>query len=192
MALSQDEQRAALASWMPPGLAWVAFRITDTNAWRFLNGLAPEFVRLAGFIEASRKTIPKIDNNDDFIDAWESSLAIPDDCFPGTGTLEERWTHVLVKFASMNVQTADDFVALAAVFGFPVTVEGGFESVLYPAGFSSDKEARNTIVVTFSTLEVGVFPYTFPFTFEESQSNIIICIFEKLKPAHNDIRFLFS
>lgn len=191
MALTQDEQRAALASWMPPGMAWVAFRITDTNAWKFLNGLAPEFVRLAAFIKDARVTIPKTTNNDDFIEEWEFAVGIPDDCLPGTGTLEERWTHVLAKFALMNVQTSNDFVTLAAIFGFTVTVEGGIGSVLYPGSFGSDKEARNTIVVTFDVAEPSAFPYTFPFTFEQNQTAIIECLFTDLKPANNEILFLY-
>ena len=172
-------------------MAWVAFRITDTNAWKFLNGLAPEFVRLATSIREARVTIPHIDNNSDFIDEWEAAMAIPDDCFPGTGTLEERWAHVLAKFASMNVQTSADFVVLAAVFGFTVTVEGGIGSVLYPGSFGSDKEARNTIVITFDVVEPNSFPYTFPITFQQNQTKIMECMFEKLRPANNQLEFLY-
>lgn len=191
MALTQDQERRALASWMPPGMAWAAFRITDTNAWRFLNGLAPEFVRLATFIREARVTIPKITNNDDFIDEWEVAMAIPDDCFPGTGTLVERWTHVLAKFALMNVQSSADFVALAAVLGFTVTVEGGIGSVLFPGTISDPKEARNTIVVTFDVEEPNAFPFTFPITFEQNQTQVVECAFETLRPAHNQLRFLY-
>lgn len=191
MALTQDEQRAALASWMPPGMAWVAFRITDTVAWSFLNGLAPEFVRLAQSISDSRVTIPNTGNNGDFIDEWEVAMGIPDGCLPGTGDLVERWTHVLAKFASMNVQTSADFVALAAIFGFNVTVEGGIGSVLYPGVLTTEKEARNTIVVTFDISEPNAFPFTFPITFEQNQTVIVECVFNKLRPANNQLKFLY-
>ncbi len=191
MALSLDDQRRALASWMPPGMAWAAFRISNTNAFKLLNGLAPEFVRFAQSIKDARVTIPKVTNNSDFIEEWEVAMAIPDDCFPGSGTLEERWTHVLVKFALMNVQTAPDFVTLAALFGFTITVEGGIGSVLYPASFGSDKEARNTIVVTFDVVDPLGFPFTFPFIFGQSQTSIIECVFEKLRPANNQLMFLY-
>ncbi len=192
MALTQEEQRAALTSWMPPGMAWAAFRITDTNAWKFLNGLAPEFERLAANIEAARLTIPKVTNNTDFLLEWEFALEIPDGCLPATGSTEERWTHVLAKFASMNVQTSPDFVALAAIFGFIVTVEGGIGSELFTAGFfASDKEARNSIVVTFDVVEPNSFPYTFPITFEQNQTQIVECVFAGLIPVHNQITFLY-
>lgn len=192
MALTQDEQRAALVSWMPPGMAWVAFRITDTVAWKFLNGLAPEFVRLAQLIEDSRKTIPKTSNNTDFLLEWEFALGIPDDCLPATGSTEERWTHVLAKFASMNIQTNADWIALAAIFGFVITVSGGIGSSLYPVGFfADDKEARNYIVVTFDIVEPIAFPYTFPIQFEQNQTQIMECMFTKLKPVHNMITFLY-
>lgn len=191
MALTQDEQRAALASWMPPGMAWAAFRITDTKAWQLLNGLAPEFVRLSQSLTDARATIPNVNNNADFLPEWEFAMAIPDDCFLSTGTIRERWTHVLAKFALMNVQSADDFEALGAVFGFDITVEGGIGSVLYPASFGSDKEARNTIVITFDIEEPSAFPYTFPFTFEQNQTAVMECMFEKLRPATSQLMFLY-
>lgn len=184
--LSLDEQRQAIASWMPPGMAWAAFRLANTNAYNFLLGLASEFVRMAAFIAAARVTIPNSTNNDDFIAEWEEAVGIPDSCLLGTGTLEERWRHVLVKFAGANIQTANDFVALAGIFGFTITVQGGMD---FRPDFGSDKEARNTIVVTFATTEVEVFPYTFPFTFEESQSLIIECLLTTLKPVTSNIDF---
>ena len=49
---------------------------------------------------------------------WESAVGIPDSCFPGTGTIDERRAHVLLKLAKMNVQTAEEFVTLGISLGF--------------------------------------------------------------------------
>ena len=191
MALTVTEQRDAIASWMPLGIVWTSFHTIGTNCYNFLVGLASEFVRFAEHVKEARETIPKITNNTDFLPEWESAMGIPDDCFSATGSTSERWTHVLVKFAMMNIQSCPDFVSLAAVFGFTITCEGGIESSLYPAGFPDDKTARNTIVITFDVSEPVAFPYTFPITFEQNQTVIMECMFTKLKPAHNDIQFLY-
>ncbi len=113
---NQQEQAQSLRAYMPSGRLF-----NGDNFKNWMLGLAGELIRATELIETySQEIIP--DNTVLLIDEWESALGIPDDCFPGTGAVAERRLHVLVKLASLGVQTAQDFIDLAALFGITVTV----------------------------------------------------------------------
>lgn len=133
---------------------------------------------------------------------WEKAVGIPDDCFPGTGTLDERRRHVFTKLASLGVQTSDDFEALALLFGVVIQCQPGLESPLFPADLSA-ADARFTVVITFFVHETVSFTYTFldrdpppgpedGLLFVESQVVILECLFAKLIPANCQLRFLYD
>ena len=113
----------------------------------------------------------------------------------GTGTNDERRRDILAKLASLGVQTAQDFEDLAEIFGITVQVESGADVAtifpfIFPAlFFSSTKEARFTIVVTFLEEAPNAFPLTFPITFGDELIGLLECLFAKLKPANCDIIF---
>ena len=131
-----------------------------------------------------------------FLDEWESAVGIPDDCFTGQGTNDERRRDILTKLASLGIQTAQDFEDLAEIFGVDVIVLGGAESgsvfpLIFPVivFFNSAKEARFTIIVTFILEAANEFPLTFPIQFGSDEIAILECLFTKLKPANCDIIF---
>lgn len=189
--LTLEQLRVSLASYVPRGSkVWGAAHFVGSVFFLLLRGLSTELGRVEKAIQLYRQhQIPDVTIL--YLEEWEKALGIPDDCFLKTGDEAERLRDVRAKLASLGVQSSDDFVALAALFGFTVIVEGGIGSILYPGGFSSDKEARNTIVVTFDVANPNSFPYTFPITFEQNQTAIVECLFTKLKPITNDIRFLY-
>jgi uncharacterized protein YmfQ (DUF2313 family) len=124
----------------------------------------------------------------------QKAVGIPDDCFPGTGDADERRNHILTKLSSLGIQTADEFVALAALFGVTVTVESGSVSGAFPmvfpiTFFDASQPARYTIVVTFTVIGGDDFPFEFPFTFGDAATAILECLFSKLKPANCGLIF---
>jgi uncharacterized protein YmfQ (DUF2313 family) len=160
-----------------------------------LQGLATELIRSSELLALFRDQILP-DETILFLDEWEAAVGIPDDCFDGQGSDAKRRRDVLAKLASLGVQTAEDFKALAQIFGLGVIITGGsvhgtfpftFPMILFP----DERTARHTIVVDVMENPVGnVFPYTFPLTFGDPLTTLVECLFRKLKPANCDLLFL--
>jgi hypothetical protein len=195
------EQRDSLSKFFPSIRPLCAKDIPEKNFYKLLLGYAKEFVRMeCAMIEAQQQQNPK--NTTVFIEEWEKSLGIPDDCFSVTGTLAERRLNVVVKFALMNIQTKPDFIALAAIYGFDIEIVNFNPGTGFPFTFpfilvSGDSFEENfVVIIRFLNVPppppVAVFPYTFPITFGVSEINIVQCLFEKLKPVDVELRFEFA
>ena len=188
-----EEQAQSLANYLPGGRLFKAANIRNSNFRKLLRGLAQELIKADDFIRVYQDEI--IPNETvSFIDEWEAAVGIPDDCFSGAGTLTERRSHVLIKLASLGVQTAEDFIELGALFGIVLDVRSGSVNGNFPLVFPwrfypSAIEARFTIVVSFTVTEANRFPLTFPIIFGDEQIGILECLFRKLKPANCDILF---
>lgn len=125
------------------------------------------------------------------LEEWEKMLGIPDDCFSVDGeTLVNRQRNALIKLARMSVQTNEDFTTLANSFGVTATVQSGIDSGITFSG--GDQEARFTVVISFVGEETEVFPYTFPIAFGSVLLGILECVFQKIKPANCNVRFIES
>ncbi len=205
MARTRDEQTNSLANYFPPGRAFASVNAEGTVARALLAGLSGELVRSEALVEEFRDQIIP-DKTVLYVDEWERALGIPDDCFQGTGSLDERRADVLAKLASLGVQTNEDFRRLALqAYGVELTLvnpsrstDNIFPYVFNPTGepdpnndggsfvFNlSDREARFQLVIVYNNLPTAVvFPYTFPMPFGTREQAIIECLFTKLRPAN--------
>jgi uncharacterized protein YmfQ (DUF2313 family) len=190
-AHTDEEHTDALGSYLLDGPLFRAKRIPGTKMRQLLEGFAIQ-LRLAE--EKTEIVWEEMDINETtlLIEEWEAFVGIPDDCFDQLGTLEERRRNILVKLNS-SIQTADDFVALADLFGITITVTPGYTQQVFPMTFpfvffGSDKESRFSMIIDFpdDPIDEG-FPYTFPFVFPEDSTVLIRCLFEKLKPTNVNI-----
>jgi len=188
---TQADYADSLGAYLPGGVLFGSKNIEGSNLRNLLLGMAGELFRANGLLrEYSCEILP--DKTEKFLTEWESAVGIPDDCFSGTGTIEERRRDILVKLASSGVQTADDFVELASIFGVDVEVQAGSESGVFPLTFPipfypNAEQARFTIIVNITVPPESTFPYSFPIPFGTSEIGIIRCIFEKLKPANCEL-----
>jgi len=186
-----DEHTTAIADYLPNGLVFGSKYVDQSILRKFLQGLSPEFQRAEQtLIETSVQH--DINCAVDFISLWESAVGIPDSCFPATGTLTERRTHVICKLAVMNVQTEQDFIDLSEKLGFTITISSLSDSLFPPYDIpmipATGSSARFIWVVT--GVDPGpVPPYDIPL-FLTFSSSIIICVFELLKPAMTRIIFV--
>lgn len=184
----------SLAAYMPGGELFASRSVQDSNFRKLILGMAGELFRANGLLrEYSNEILP--DTTNKFIDEWESAVGIPDSCFSGAGTNDERRRDILVKLASLGVQTAQDFVDLALLFGLTVTVNSGRDEITFPLVFpvfmfSTLKEARFTIVVRFTVEAANRFPLTFPFVFGSGEIAFLECLFLKIAPENCDVIFL--
>lgn len=184
-----EQYTDSLANYLPGGPLFAAKSVKDSNFRRLLRGMAGELFRANGLLKQySEDFIP--DRTVAFIEEWERALGIPDGCFDGQGTLDKRRRDVLVKLASLGVQTAQDFVDLAAVFDVVVEVYPGKDKFddLSALGMTLH-DARFTIVVDFAVRAAFQFPYTFPIRFGDERIAIMECLFNRLIPANCQIMF---
>lgn len=185
------EHTNAIADYLPNGLIFGSKYVDGSILRAFLESLAPEFQRAEQtLIETSKQH--DINCAVDFISLWESAVGIPDDCFPATGTLLERQTHVICKLAGMNVQTEQDFIDLADKLGFTITISSLSDSIFPPYDIPMipvDGDTARFIWLVTGVDPGSVPPYDIPLALTFT-SSIIICVFELLKPAMTRIIFL--
>jgi hypothetical protein len=178
----------SLAAHLPGGLLWEGALIPGTNINALLKGLSGLLLDTEVFNQIySTEFIPSGEGTS-FLEDWERIVEIPGDgCFPGPAEPDRtvRRLHVLVKLASLGVQTADDFEALATSLGFPtVTVKSGIDEGI------AEPEGQFTIFVRFP-FTGNKFPLKFPIPFGTDEFGIIQCLFTKLAPDNCKVLYGF-
>ena len=169
-----------IARYLPNDKTFAAKNIEETNLRLLLRGMACEFIKADEQLKLySDEVIP--DATIKLLAEWEQAVGIPDECFSGTGGLDERRNDVLVKLVALGAQTANDFESIGAAFGVTVTATPGLDSGETFTG--GDSEARHTLVLDVAAEGSGGFPYPFPLPFVSSTINLLECLFNKIKPA---------
>lgn len=191
-----NAQQRMLARHMPDGAVWQNKFNLNSNLGKMLLGFAAEYFRLSVLID-NVLTELDINKTNSLITEWEKSVGIPDSCFENSGSLEDRRRNVLLKLTNFGgIQTAQDFVNLAALFGFTSQVTNGVYNGIFPLGFQirffdNRKTAVHTIIVDLEE-DRSVFPLGFPIPFTSGVSNIIECLFRKLAPANCQLLFRYG
>jgi len=198
---TRDQQafRDSLSQFYPGDKLNRAKDVPNKRYYELLQGLAGEFFTANGYVKTyADEIIP--DQTVLFIPEWESAVGIPDDCFTGAGSNDNRRRDILVKLAASGVQTPEDFVALAALFGIDAEVFSGTDffsgnailPMTLPFTFGGvDMESfRYQIVVVFDADDPGGYPYTFPILFGDDAVGLLKCVFEKLKPSNCQLIFI--
>lgn len=199
--LSDEDNTQTLADNLPDGELYRAKNMPESTFRELLYALALEIGRIEGLIETIADDY-YIWTTSALIESWERAVGIPDSCFKITEDtpIEQRRKNVIAKFALMNIITRDDFVLLAAFFGFNIAITGGYNEpngnvfpLTFPIVFSNSiKEAKFTMIVKFlDKVSPNVFPFTFPITFGDDETAFLRCVFRKLKPAYCRIVFLY-
>jgi len=157
----------SLAAYLPGGILFAIKSFQDSNFRKLLRGFAGELFRSNGLlIEYSEEILP--DTTNKFLGEWESALGLS----PGSGdTNEDRRRDILVRLASSGVQTSQDFIDLAAIFGIPVTVTGSTYTI--------------TVGVTIPIAET--FPLEFEINFGSPEIELLRGLFENLIPANCEL-----
>lgn len=188
---SLDQHTRSLADYLPNGRMFEAKNINDSNFRQLLRGLSGELFTAEGYLATlEQEYFPDLTNL--FLDEWEQALGIPDDCFDGQGDNNTRRRDIIVKLSALGIQTADDFVTLAAVFGKIVTVtplaDEAFPPLPVPFTPIGLPEGRFIMVVQGVDLISGVPPYDVPFDLIVGES-VLECVFNNQAPANGDVIF---
>lgn len=190
---SVEEHAQSHADYLPTGKRWRAKNIDESNIRKLLRGFGASSKRQEETFNAFwDEMFP--DTSTEFLDDFERAVGIPDDCFSGTGTLEERRRDVIIKLTGLYVTTKQDFIDLAKLLGFTIEISRPVEDAFppYDVPFTpvSLKTARFTWIIRGANLLSGVPPYDVPFIPSESdEGNILQCLFNKLKPANTSLLY---
>jgi len=190
---SLNQHARSLADYLPNGRMFEAKNIGDSNFRQLIKGLSGELFTAEGYlITLEKEYFPDLTNL--FLSEWEQALSIPDDCFTGTGTNDERRRDIIVKLSALGVQTADDFVELGELFGVDITITTGSEAGSFPMSFpliffNTPGDSRFTIIVNFPLPTGGFFVYDFPIIFGDATQSTLRCLFSKLRPANCQVIF---
>ncbi|MEK0324569.1 MAG: DUF2313 domain-containing protein [Nitrosopumilus sp.] len=196
---SKAKSIAIFSQHLPSGPAWEGKARPESNLFKLLKGMVTEFSRVESQIQnlANEHDINQTLN---LLTEWETSVGIPDSCFTTTVSLAQRRINIRLKLGTLNGTVTDqDFVDIATILGFNVTITAGADlAVLFPLPFplplfADINEARFTMRVQINGgLAPGIFPIPFPVVLTPEASNILECVFNLLKPAVTTIQFTYT
>lgn len=189
--LTKETQANSFGDYLPNDVLFEAKR-------RFGSKLRGLLLGLSGVMLTAEKYVNQIMSEYNIptttllIDSFEKMFGIPDGCFKGAGTIEQRRQQILTKIASWGAVTVEEWENIGTMLGFTLTVESGWAyRPDFPIGPAGDKEAKFSVVVTVTGITGGsVFPVPFPWQFG-SAASILICVFDYTKPTNVQVLFKF-
>lgn len=191
---TDTEHQQSLASFFPPGNAFANVNNPDTNLGALITGLAVQIKRIYDDINNISNDYDIL-VTEEFLSRWESALGIPDAVFPGSGASDiERRLDILIKFAKMNVQTAQQMVVLIKSLGFSdVNIQPlnqlGFPPYNVPFFPTQTPESRYIIMISATGVFLDVPPYNVPFTPASNSGGVLNQLMQIVKPKNVQILF---
>lgn len=190
--ISIEDHHLLLASHTQPGKAWENAFNPDDDLGKLFFGIAVEFYR---FQVLEKKLYNEMDirQADELLVDWEKSVGLPNSCFNTTSETQlRRQQQVEQVFSSFGgVQLKEDFVRVAAFFGFDIDVRSGTQVGTFPLQFpilffATTKSAKHTLfIVLLDNPEADAeFPLPFPIPFSTGGRQFLQCIFDFLSPAN--------
>ena len=187
---SFNQQLNSLSKLFPSGRDFESKIIDNSVFNKLLKSFIPEIERFESlYLQISEEHDINL-SQDPILNRWESAVGIPDNCFPGTGTIDERRIHVIIKLACMNVSGVDDYVSIANKLGLTVEILPGNLDLGFPYTFpfvflNLPSDSKFVLVVRIQNANPEEkFPYTFPISFEQTATQILKCVYNLIKPAN--------
>ncbi len=192
---TQIEQADILGRYLPNDRLWVGKYLEDNPLRRVLLGLATVWLDQRELTNLLfDEWLPSTTNI--YLDEWEKSVGIPDDCFDVAATEEERRQNILLKLTGINTTTKEQFETVADILGIDINVKSGFDESVLPQTIpfiilGSDEIAYTIIVEVVNDPTPATLPQTIPFILQANATAILECVFNKLKPANTQVIFKF-
>lgn len=198
LAHSLEQEVDALVAYLPNDKLFASKALQNTNLRKLLQGLGGELTTLDQTIANTELGLNILQTEDlDFIAAWETAVGIPNSYFPNTTSLpiEERRKQILIQLRSLGVLTEQDFIDLAALLGYSITIEHAID-LLYPPytppfiPMGGATMARFVMIVKGLGGDIADYPpYTPPF-YPKNPGAQLQTLFNILKPAPTTIIYL--
>ena len=196
---NKEDQAKALGQYLPSDRIFDTKNIEGSNLKKLLLGLGGEITKIDQAFNGYWRGRDLITTTDlDYIRLWEGMVGIPDDIFRETENLsiEERRANILTKLRGLSALTKQDFIDLALIFGYGITIKTGVEFFRFPLQFplrfcSSASQARFVMVINApaSLTSIFRFPLQFPLIFSSNKGSVLEKLFNLLKPANTELVF---
>lgn len=190
--LTADDYYRQLKALLPPGPAWDMEQ--SVYASQLLTAWAQELIRIYARAQA---LVEEADPHTTFelLEDYERIFGLPTDCMAGSAqTLDQRRQALISQMVSVGGQSRAYFIALAAAVGYtititefrPHTVMSDVNTAIYGLEFAYIWQVNGANLTAGSYLTV-LGSVTDPLAVWGS--NLITCLFNRLKPAHTAIIF---
>jgi len=165
---------------LPRGRIW--HRGWGTLQAQYLLTLMPTWVRLHE--RANDLLVDEFPcTTDELLPEWEATLGLPDPCTGPLDTIEARQAAVCTKFVARGGSSVAYFLRLAEAAGITITIEE-------LAPFRTDRNRVGDRIWNEDAAWWWV--VTFPPGTDPADAQVIICMFENIKPAHTQIIWIYS
>ena len=153
MILLKDDYTDYLLNALPDGRALENKCDKSGTLYKFYSAFGSELFDLQSVLDALVSDF-YWENTSLLLPEWLAAKGFPNSCFPAFGSLDEERNAVIMAQEARGTQTKEDIEKLFAIIGYEVSVYAGRDVQLNPAiapevSFSSDKEARNSIVIVY-------------------------------------------
>lgn len=198
LAHSLEQEVDALAAYLPNDKLFAAKALENTNLRKLLQGLGGELTTLDQTIANTQLGFNILETQDlDFIAAWEAAVGIPNTYFPNTSSLdiEERRQQILIQLRSLGVLTEQNFIDLAALLGYNITIQHAID-LIYPPyippfiPFGRAEQARFVMIVKGLGGTIDDYPPYIPPFYPKNPGSQLQTLFNILKPAPTIIIYL--
>ena len=192
-----EEHQQALGQYFLNDRLGTNKNITGSNLYKMFMGLAGEFQRVDALFQSVWDGTNILTTQDiNYIELWEGAVGIPNFYFTQTTSLllDDRRQQILIQLRSLGVLTKQDFIDLAALLGYTITIQQGID-VLYPPysvpfiPMGNESQARFVMIVFgLGGLLTDYPPYDVPFIPSNPGSQLQI-LFNILKPSNTIILY---
>lgn len=195
--MSREQYVRFVKTLFPPGKAWS--RSSDGVLHKICDAMAGELVRMdtRASVDFIRELFP--DTASESLPDWERITGLPDTC---TGilsdTVEGRRADIVRKLSDVGGQSLPFFIALAAVFGYTVTIQ---DKLPFRAGRNrAGDRCYNQLwtfhwIVNSSTFNTTVFRAGSGLAGDRLRTfrnDTIECVFNQKKPSHTKVHFTYG
>jgi uncharacterized protein YmfQ (DUF2313 family) len=192
-----EEHQQALGQYFLNDRLGTNKNIIGSNLYKMFMGLAGEFQRVDALFQSVWDETNILTTQDiNYIELWEGAVGIPNSYFTQTTSLslDSRRQQVLIQLRSLGVLTEQDFIDLAALLGYIITIQQGIEALYPPYSvpfipMGNENQARFVMIVYGLGGSLTNYPpYDVPFIPINPGSQLQI-LFNILKPSNTIILY---
>lgn len=193
--MTPENYRAQLAALLPTGLAWP--RNPNSTLQRLLAGWSESFARVDSRAQSLvAESDPRVALA--LLPEWTRVAGVPNTCIDAAPTNTDLRAQLLRRLTENNSQTPAYFVALAAVFGFtititefvPTTVEDDVDALILDLPWAHAWQVNTTLAGEVSAISVEDDVET---PLETWNNNAALeCLINRAKPAHTTTIYSYT
>lgn len=117
----QEEYAHALAALLPTGIAWS--RWPESTIMKVVYGLAG----IMGWADGRAADLLEIESDPrsttEMLDSWERAWGLPDPCYQGPFSVEERRRLLVLKYTLLGGQSREFFYGVATFLGYQISIQ---------------------------------------------------------------------